>query len=286
MSELTAQLLDRLVPLRSLSRVLGWLADRRWGLVTTAVIRAFVKRYRVNLSEAQVTSADGYASFNEFFTRPLREGVRPFCAAPQLACPVDGCISELGPIEQGQILQAKGQQYSLAQLLGDEALAAGFAGGDFATIYLSPKDYHRIHMPIAGRLTEMLHIPGSLFSVNPASVQSIPALFARNERVVCQFDTELGPMAMVLVGATVVGSIETTWAGVVTPPRQTEVRRWQYREREIRLARGDEMGRFRLGSTVILVFGAKAVTLASSLAAGVPVRLGQIFATPISPASN
>lgn len=285
MSELTARLLDRL-PLRSLSRVLGWLADRRWGPLTHWVIRKFVARYQVNLSEAVVANAEGYASFNEFFTRPLREGVRPLCAEPQLLCPVDGCISELGPVEAGQILQAKGQTYSLAQLLGSEQAASRFDGGQFATIYLAPKDYHRIHMPIAGRLRQMLHVPGSLFSVNPSSVQSIPALFARNERLVCHFDTELGPMAMVLVGATVVGSIETVWAGVVTPPRFRQVRQWDYEQREIRLNRGDEMGRFRLGSTVILVFGKAAVQLSTSLAADVPVRLGQPFATPIPTRGN
>jgi phosphatidylserine decarboxylase len=242
------------------------------------VIRWFVGRYRVNMAEAAEPDPARYASFNDFFTRPLREGARPLAAAG-LACPVDGAVSELGAIAGDALLQAKGHTYTTTALLGgDAALAARFADGSFATIYLSPRDYHRIHMPCDGRLVRMVHVPGRLYSVDPATVRGIPALFARNERVVCLFEGEAGPFVMVLVGATIVGSVGTEWHGTVNPPRPGRVRTWDYPAdgpAAVRLARGVEMGRFNVGSTVILLFPAPGVSFPSDWAPGRPVRMGE-----------
>lgn len=273
-------LLQYLLPKHLLSRLVGRLAAMEGGRLTQWLIRRFIRRYRVDMSEAQYPDPGHYRSFNDFFTRPLREGVRPLVEGEErLAMPVDGAISQLAPIQQGRIIQAKGHDYSARALLGgDKALAAPFMGGDFATIYLAPRDYHRIHMPLDGVLQTMIYVPGELFSVNPLTAERVPALFARNERVVCIFDTAAGPMALVLVGATIVASIETVWAGTITPPVGKRVQRWDYDPATApRLAKGEEMGRFKLGSTVVCLFAPGRVELSETLQPGTPTRMGTEF---------
>lgn len=275
MSDRLAVLPQYLLPKRALTTFAGRVASARAGALTTALIRRFVARYGVDMSEAANPDIASYASFNDFFTRPLRPGARPLAAADWI-CPVDGAISQLGPIEGDQIFQAKGHHYSTTALLGgDAALAAQFENGHFATIYLSPRDYHRIHMPCAGRLRRMVHVPGALFSVNPTTARGVPGLFARNERVVCVFDGAHGPFVMVLVGATIVGSMATVWHGLVNPPRPGVLRQWDYQDQNIALRQGEEMGRFLLGSTVVVLFPAAAVQFPSDWTAARPVRLGQ-----------
>lgn len=279
MSDRIKVLAQYLLPKRALTVLAGKLAHLRGGALTTGVIRWFVRRYGVDMSEAADPDIASYASFNDFFTRPLREGVRPLAAA-DFICPVDGAISQFGRIKGDRILQAKGHRYSTAALVGgDLDLAARFEGGSFATIYLSPRDYHRIHMPCEGRLTQMIYVPGSLFSVNPATVRSVPDLFARNERVVCVFESTNGPFVMVLVGATIVGSMATVWHGTVNPPRSRDICKWRYDDRDIRLAQGDEMGRFQLGSTVVLLFPAGDLQFIHDWAPGRSVRLGETMAS-------
>ena len=276
--------LQHLLPKQALTSLAGVLAGARGGAATTAAIRAFVQRYGVNMAEAAEPDIAAYATFNEFFTRALKPGVRPLAQA-DLICPVDGAISQFGAIDGDRIFQAKGHHYTTQALVGgDGALAAHFHGGLFATLYLSPRDYHRIHMPCAGRLLRMIHVPGDLFSVNPATAQGVPGLFARNERVVCVFDGEAGPWVLVLVGATIVGSMATAWHGVVNPPRPGQVREWAYHDQDIRLAQGQEMGRFLLGSTVVMLFprpaeGGKPLSFNPAWAPGLPIRLGQVMAT-------
>lgn len=273
-------LLQTLLPRRALTALVGRAAAAQGGAATTAVIRWFIRRYGVDMNEAADPEAAHYGTFNEFFTRALRHGSRPL-AASDLLCPVDGAVSQCGAIDGEQIFQAKGHHYTTRALLGgDASLAAPFAGGHFATLYLSPKDYHRIHMPCAARLTRMIHVPGDLYSVNPASAAAVPGLFARNERVVCCFDAAFGPFVLVLVGATIVGSMATVWHGVVNPPRPGRVREWRYDEREVRLARGDEMGRFLLGSTVVLLFPSlPKLRFDPAWVAGAAIRLGEAMAT-------
>ena len=264
-----------LLPKRWLTRLAGRAAGARLGDLTHAAIRRFVARYGVDMSEAADPRIESYASFNDFFTRALRPGARPLAEADYL-CPVDGAISQFGAIERDQIFQAKGHAYSTTALLGGDArLAAEFEHGQFATLYLSPRDYHRIHMPCAGRLRTMVHVPGDLFSVNPVTARGVPGLFARNERVVCAFDTARGPLALVLVGATIVGSMATAWHGVVNPPRPGRIRRWSYDEPRIELQRGEEMGRFLLGSTVVLLWPHGTLRFAPDWAPGGAVRMGQ-----------
>jgi phosphatidylserine decarboxylase len=270
-----------LLPKQAMTAFGGLVAGWRGGVVTTAIIRRFIARYGVEMRDAEQPDPAAYATFNEFFTRALRPLARPLAQA-ELICPVDGAISQFGPIEAGgQIFQAKGHQYSAAALLGgDEALAARFDGGSFATLYLSPKDYHRIHMPCAGTLKRMVHVPGALFSVNPTTARGVPGLFARNERVVCVFDTAYGPLAVVLVGATIVGSMATVWHGVVNPPRPGHLRAWRYDEgATIRLAQGEEMGRFLLGSTVVLLWPAGPWRFNPAWGADGAVKLGEVMAT-------
>ena len=275
MSDRLALLLQHLLPKLAITRLLGRLAGAKAGGLTTAVIRWFIGRYRVNMAEAAQPDPAAYPSFNEFFTRALRPGARPLADADFL-CPVDGAISQFGRIEGGQIFQAKGHHYSAQTLLGgDAALAAQFDDGAFATLYLSPRDYHRIHMPCAGTLTRMIHVPGALYSVNPATARALPGLFARNERVVCMFDGEQGPFALVLVGATVVGSMATVWHGVVNPPRSGQLREWTYAPGEVTLARGAEMGRFLLGSTVVMLFPRDTLQFTPAWAPGGAVRVGE-----------
>lgn len=270
-----AVLYQYLLPKQALTTLAGRFASHKGGAVTTWVIRKFVAKYGVNMAEAAEPDVACYATFNEFFTRALRADARPLHGA-DLVCPVDGAVSQCGPISGDQIVQAKSHRYSTTALVGGDAqLAAQFANGQFATIYLSPRDYHRIHMPCAGSLRRMLHVPGELFSVNPVTARGIPGLFARNERVVCVFDGERGPFVMVLVGATIVGSMATVWHGVVNPPRPGTVREWQYDPSAHTLAKGDEMGRFLLGSTVVLLFPENTVAFADTCKAEAAVRLGE-----------
>ena len=274
-------LLQYLLPKQALTHFAGWVASRERGWVTTEIIRRFVARYRVNMDEALDSDISSYRSFNEFFTRALKPGVRPIAQAA-LVCPVDGAISQFGPIAGDQIFQAKGHHYSTTALVGgDAALAAQYDNGSFATIYLSPRDYHRIHMPCAGRLTRMIYVPGDLFSVNPVTARGVPGLFARNERVVCVFESARGPFVLVLVGATIVGSMATVWHGVVNPPRGKGVREWRYPasgQPEVVLKQGEEMGRFLLGSTVVLLFPKGPLRFNTGWAPGRAVRLGEAMA--------
>lgn len=250
----------------------------RW--VREPFIRFFVGRFAPDLSEAQEPDPFAYQHFNAFFTRALRPDARPLPPASDrstLVSPVDGAVSQADAIAGDRMIQAKGREYTATALLGgDVERAARYQGGDFTTLYLAPRDYHRIHMPVDGALERMVYVPGRLFSVNEASARHVPGLFARNERVVCHFQTPVGPMAMVLVGAMFVGSMETVWAGTVTPARERDLRAWDYGETgdSPRLARGEEMGRFNMGSTVILLFGAGAVRFSNELVPGAPVRMG------------
>jgi phosphatidylserine decarboxylase len=263
MNEAESSLRDKLfvasqyvLPKLALTQLMGALARTKGGSATHSVIAWFIKKYSVNMAEAANPMVESYSSFNEFFTRPLKENARPHAEATWL-CPVDGAISQFGKIEKDQIFQAKGHQYSTRSLVGGDAkLASAFQNGSFATLYLSPRDYHRIHMPCSGVLREMIYVPGALFSVNPATARGVPGLFARNERVVCVFDTAYGSFVLVLVGATIVGSMATVWHGIVNPPRHHEVKRWQYDAGAVSLKKGEEMGRFLLGSTVVMLFPA------------------------------
>jgi phosphatidylserine decarboxylase len=268
-----------LLPKRFLTHVMGALAGMRGGAFTHWIIRKFIARYKVNMAEAADPRVESYTTFNEFFTRPLREGARPIADAPFI-CPVDAAISQFGPIEHDQIFQAKGHSYSTRALVGgDQQLAHQFDHGHFATLYLAPKDYHRIHMPCDGVLKRMIYVPGDLFSVNPLTARHVPSLFARNERVVCVFDTEFGPFINVLVGATIVGSMATVWHGVVNPPRTRDIREWNYEGQNVRLAKGAEMGRFLLGSTVVMLFPKNVVTFNADWSPTRPVQLGEAMAT-------
>jgi phosphatidylserine decarboxylase len=274
-----------LLPKRGLTRYAGWRASRRAGARTTKLIRWFVAKYHVDMSEAADPNVAHYATFNDFFTRALKPGARPLASA-DLICPVDGAISQFGAIEHDQIFQAKGHRYSTAALVGgDTALAAEFENGHFATLYLSPKDYHRIHMPCEGRLRRMIYVPGELFSVNPATARGVPGLFARNERVVCVFDSAHGPFVLTMVGATIVGSMATVWHGVVNPPRGSQVREWRYADQEVVLKQGDEMGRFLLGSTVVLLFPKGPLQFNPAWQPGGSIRLGEPMAAVSAPSS-
>lgn len=286
MSDRFAVLPQYLIPKQALTRFAGYVAGRERGWVTTEIIRRFVAKYQVNMDEAASSDIASYRSFNDFFTRALKPGARPLAAA-DLVCPVDGAISQFGAIEEDQIFQAKGHRYSTTALVGgDVALAAQFRNGSFATLYLSPKDYHRIHMPCDGRLSRMIHVPGDLFSVNPVTARGVPGLFARNERVVCVFESARGPFVLVLVGATIVGSMATVWHGVVNSPRVGKVRQWRYSDRDqapadqaaVSLSQGQEMGRFLLGSTVVMLFPAGPLRFHADWAPGHPVRLGEAMA--------
>ena len=294
-------LLQHILPQHLLSRAAGWLSENRTPWLKNFLITRFAAHFNVDMSEAANPDLRSYENFNAFFTRPLQATARPIAApAPAIVSPADGAISQLGKIERGRIFQAKGQGFSVTELLGgDTARAELFNDGSFATIYLSPRDYHRVHMPCAGQLSAETYIPGDLYSVNQTTAENVQRLFARNERLVCYFDTTVGPMAMVLVGAMVVAGIETVWAGQVAPPLR-QPRQINYREppAAVELARGAEMGRFKLGSTVILLFPDKACTWDAQLQANSPVRLGETIgeiigetiaetiATATSPHSN
>jgi phosphatidylserine decarboxylase len=248
-------ILQYLLPKQAITALAGKFANLRAGALTKAVIRWFVKRYGVNMAEAANSDVSSYKTFNEFFTRSLRESTRPLAKA-DFICPVDGTISQFGNIRKDQIFQAKGHYYSTLTLLaGNQLLAEKFASGHFACLYLSPKDYHRIHIPCDGLLKTMTYVPGDLFSVNLITAANVPNLFARNERVVCEFESKRhGTFVMVLIGATIVGSMATVWHGIVNPPRSKNIRTWSYADKNIFLKQGDEMGRFLLGSTVVLLF--------------------------------
>jgi len=266
-----------LLPHHLLSRTMGVLTRSSNRLWKNAFIKWFVWHYRVDMSEAEQADPTAYRNFNRFFTRALKGGVRPLSENPAaIVSPADGVVSQRGAITDGAIIQAKGKSYGVADLLGGNARQAeAFRGGRFATVYLSPRDYHRLHMPLAGRLEAMVHVPGRLFSVNAATTAVIPNLFARNERVIVFFETDAGPMALVLVGALFVASIETVWHGVVTPPKGRRIRTWRYQDDAPALQRGEEMGRFNMGSTVIVLFGEQGVEWSDQLAAGAAIKMGQ-----------
>ncbi len=269
-----------LMPKQALTRLAGRFASKPRGGLTTAAIRRFVARYGVNMAEAAEPDVAAYASFNDFFTRALREGVRPIAAAP-LVCPVDGAISQVGRIEGDQVFQAKGQRFTTTALLGGPSgagqLAAQFRDGLFANLYLSPRDYHRIHMPADGRLLRMVHVPGALFSVNPTTARGVPGLFARNERVVCVFENDtLGQWVLVLVGATIVGSMATVWHGRIS--RGGDVHEWRYAPGQVALKQGDEMGRFLLGSTVVMLFPKSGLQFNPAWQPGGSIRMGEEMA--------
>jgi phosphatidylserine decarboxylase len=277
MSDRLAVLPQYILPKQALTVLAGWVAGARGGSFTTALIRWFVKRYNVNMAEAANPDVASYPTFNQFFTRALRDDARPLASA-DLICPVDGAISQFGPIQGNQIFQSKGHSYSSTALVGgDASLAAQFDDGSFATLYLSPRDYHRIHMPCEGRLIRMIYVPGALFSVNPTTARGVPGLFARNERVVCVFESARGPFVLVLVGATIVGSMATVWHGVVNPPRTREVREWRY-DLPTDLRQGEEMGRFLLGSTVVMLFPKGPLAFNPQWAPGRAIRLGEVMA--------
>ena len=278
------------LPKHALSRWVGKLAAAEAGSLTTRLIRLFIARFGIDMSEAAHEDPAHYKTFNAFFTRALKPGARPIAPGDRVVCcPVDGAVSQIGFAEADTLLQAKGRSFSLTALLGGDAeRARPFQGGAFATLYLSPRDYHRIHIPLAGRLREMVHIPGKLFSVSPLTTRMVPELFARNERVAALFDTPAGPMALVLVGAINVASIETVWARAITPPLGKMIRHWSYPpngEGAVRLDKGAEMGRFNMGSTVIVLFGPGAVRWEPEIQPAAAVRMGQRLGKVVKPAA-
>lgn len=263
------------MPKQALTRLAGRIASGQGGRFTPHLIRWFARKYGVNMDEAHNPDLASYQSFNEFFTRALREGARPL-ADRDFVCPVDGAISQFGTIEHDQIFQAKGHRYSTTALVGgDSVLAAQFDHGTFATLYLSPRDYHRIHMPCDAKLMRMIYVPGALFSVNPVTARGVPGLFARNERVVCVFESLHGPFVLVLVGATIVGSMATVWHGVVNASRAGTVREWHYHDKDIVLKKGEEMGRFLLGSTVVMLFPRGVMEFNPEWTATRAIRMGE-----------
>jgi len=284
MSETDVSFMDRVkaglqypLPQHAITRMVHWLARVETPAVKSFLIRRFIQRFKVDMSEAAEPVCSTYPCFNAFFTRALRADTRPIAdGIKALVSPVDGCVSQIGGINQDHIIQAKGRTFSVLELFaGNTALANTFANGEFATLYLSPRDYHRIHMPMDGSLRHLLYVPGRLFSVNPPATRAVPRLFARNERVAAIFDAAAGTMGVVMVGALNVGSIETVWAGEITPPRLNEVRSWEYQGDAVRLKKGAELGRFNMGSTVILLFGRQRVRWEAGLEAGSIVHMGQ-----------
>nr|WP_294612126.1 archaetidylserine decarboxylase [uncultured Gilliamella sp.] len=275
-------IIQYLLPKQLLTNIFGWLAKKQLGKVTTWMITGFSKLYKVDLSEAQLNDVKDYKTFNDFFARELKDGARPIDQADNvIVMPADGVMSQFGSIQDTQLIQAKGHFYSLESLVACHPdMIKFFKNGAYATTYLSPKNYHRFHMPCDGILREMIYVPGTLFSVNKATTESIPNIFARNERVICLFETEFGPMAQILVGATIVGSIEVKWEGVITPPRDGIMKRWTYAG-EVKLTKGQDMGCFKLGSTVITLFASNTVEFANNLKVGDITRVGQKLAERI-----
>ncbi|WP_415899072.1 archaetidylserine decarboxylase [Neptuniibacter sp. QD48_11] len=278
-------LFQHVVPQHLLSRLVGKIADCQTPWVKNTFIKWFAKKYQINMTEAREEIPTNYPSFNAFFTRELKDGARTIdMDATHIASPADGAISQLGKIEHGRIFQAKGRGYGLATLLGgDQERAKDFIDGEFATIYLSPRDYHRVHMPVKGTLTHTTYVPGDLFSVNQTTAEGVDQLFARNERLVAYFDTEYGPMAMVLVGAMIVAGIETVWSGQEAPALKRPVHTSfsPTSPEPITLEKGEEMGRFKLGSTVVLLFSKEQISWAEELAAESPVELGKMIAKKV-----
>lgn len=276
MSDRLKIMVQHMLPKQLLTRLAGRVARGQHGAMTTALISWFVRRYGVDMREADNADIGSYASFNDFFTRPLRPGARPLADA-DFVCPVDGAISQFGAIDDHHIVQAKGHRFTTTALVGgDAALAAPFRHGSFANLYLSPRDYHRLHMPCDGRLLRMIHVPGTLFSVNPVTARGVPGLFARNERVVCVFESPIhGPFVMVLVGATIVGSMATVWHGVVNGARTGQIVEWHYDNRDIVLRQGEEMGCFLLGSTIVMLFPPDSIVFNAGWMPERPVRLGE-----------
>ncbi|MFP3874409.1 MAG: archaetidylserine decarboxylase, partial [Thiohalophilus sp.] len=271
--------LQHALPHHLLSHLMGRLTRLRIGWFKNLCITSFIRLFKVNMAETAQPDPRAYPDFNHFFTRTLATGARPLAVGDgNVICPVDGTVSQLGRLQYETLFQAKGHRYSLANLLADHSRSVqAFRDGHFATLYLSPRDYHRIHMPLAGTLREMIYVPGRLFSVNPTTVSRVPDLFARNERVICLFDTEVGPMAMILVGAIFVASIDTVWHGTITPPRGKTVQHWDYRQHPVHLQQGEEMGRFNMGSTVILLFGKDAINFSDELQPASHVQMGQLL---------
>ncbi|MGR9086589.1 MAG: archaetidylserine decarboxylase [Gammaproteobacteria bacterium] len=268
-----------ILPHHVLSRFLGFLSHCEHEAWKNLMIKRFGKFFNVNTKEAVTRNLDRYPSFNHFFTRQLKPDARPITTLEHgVACPVDGTVCQTGVITEGEVFLAKGKNFTVTALLGgDEGRANPFSNGVFTTIYLSPEDYHRVHMPLAGTLMESIYIPGRLFTVNSAAVKNVPDLYARNERVVCIFDTEAGPMALVLIGSIFSSSIETTWDGVITPSDKLEIRHWNYPFNPPVVKKGEEIGRFNMGSTVILLFAENEVEWTTDLAVESRVRMGQLI---------
>ncbi|MCK9539176.1 archaetidylserine decarboxylase [Dokdonella sp.] len=278
-----ALLFQYVLPHRLLSRLVRWATRWTFAPWKNFLIGRIVKAYDVNLAEAATADRAAWPHFNAFFTRALKPGARPLPERRDaIACPADGRISQCGAIQAGRILQAKGQTFSVAELLTDEAMADPYADGQFLTVYLSPRDYHRVHMPLAGALVETVHVPGRLFSVAPFAVAGVPRLFARNERLVCHFQGEDGPFAVVLVGAMLVSGIETVWSGVEVPPYASRIIRRDWRGQAIRLDRGEELGRFNMGSTAIVLLPATVGRFDPTLAAEQAVRMGQVIGATVN----
>ncbi len=277
-------LMQYLLPQHPVSRLIHWFVRLRIQWLKNLVGRWFIRHFKVNMTEAIQEDITAYPDFNSFFTRALKPEVRPLASETNaVLCPVDGAVSQAGHIEGDAIFQAKGHRFSLQTLLGGNSTWQDkFHNGLFTTLYLSPRDYHRIHMPLTGTLKEVIHVPGRLFSVNPVTTRRVPGLFARNERVACLFDTAHGPMGIVLVGAINVASIETVWQGVITPPAGKRIQSWDYSDKNVVLNAGEEMGRFNMGSTVILLFPPKQIEWDNSLIAEAPVRVGELIGTTIS----
>ena len=273
---------QHVAPQHLLSRTAGWFADCEIENVKNFLIKNFINYFNVNMTEAAEPDYKKYQSFNKFFTRALAEGARPLADGNCVLSPADGAISQLGRIQEGRILQAKGQHYSALELLaGNKTLADHFTNGAFTTIYLSPRDYHRVHAPISGTLCDMIYVPGDLFSVNNTTANHVPRLFARNERLITVFDTEIGKVAVILVGAMIVAGIETVWAGQISPPTKNTITMFEKNPKDIRLQKGDELGRFKLGSTVVMLFEKDKVLLNDNLEASTPIQMGDKLAAII-----
>lgn len=271
-----------IIPQHWLSRAIGWVAECEWPWLKNRFITTFINKYNVNMSEALDPEPYNYKNFNAFFTRQLKPDARVIVEGDKtIACPADGAISQLGDIKDGRIFQAKGQTYTLLELLGGNREATeAFQDGSFATVYLSPKDYHRVHMPMAGTLTSMTYVPGDLFSVNATTAENVPRLFSRNERAVCLFDTEAGPMAVILVGAMIVAGIETIWGGQIAPiKREIRTQHYQQTQQPISLKKGEEMGRFKLGSTAIVLFAKDIMDWDEKFEAATPTVMGELLGT-------
>lgn len=271
---------QNLIPQHFLSHLMGKLANAKLGMLTTFGIKKFIKRYCVKMNEAKISDYTQFKTFNDFFTRELKSGVRLISQEENcIVSPVDGCISEIGEIKNNLLLQAKGAYFNVKDLCGgDLESSRSFENGNFLTAYLSPKDYHRFHMPITGRVKKMIYVPGKLFSVNPYSVKNISNLFSRNERVVCIFETAIGSVALIAVGAMIVGSVSINWHGIVSPQKNRIIQTWNYDDGKIILQKGDEVGHFRLGSTVIILCEHNAVVWNSALQAETILRLGEVIA--------